>query len=111
MSDRLAEIRARLDWWRPGPDKVLGSTVTAQLIDDVRRAPDEWVRLEPAWGIGSIRLCIFPLSLSAPFPFGVLHISPFVLCIFPPRRTLSPIEMGIASRNAEERLRLEADDA
>ena len=35
MTDRLAEIRARLDWWRPGPDKVLGSTVAAQLIDDV----------------------------------------------------------------------------
>ncbi len=35
MPDRLAEIRARLDWWRPGPDKVLGAIVTQQLIDDV----------------------------------------------------------------------------
>ncbi len=35
MTDRLAEIRARLDWWRPGPDKVLSVKVTAHLIDDV----------------------------------------------------------------------------
>jgi len=35
MPDRLAEIRARLDWWRTGPDKVLSVKVTAQLIDDV----------------------------------------------------------------------------
>jgi hypothetical protein len=35
VSSRLAEIRARLDWWRPGPDKVLSVKATAQLIDDV----------------------------------------------------------------------------
>jgi hypothetical protein len=34
-SSRLAEIRARLDWWRPGPDKILGASGTRQLIDDV----------------------------------------------------------------------------
>jgi hypothetical protein len=35
MSDRLQEIRARLDWWQLGDDKIMSATRTRSLIDDV----------------------------------------------------------------------------
>ncbi|MEN9315077.1 MAG: hypothetical protein RIS35_1470 [Pseudomonadota bacterium] len=34
MSDHLSEVRMRLEWWRPAPEKILSATQTQRLIDD-----------------------------------------------------------------------------
>lgn len=60
MSDRLAEIRARLEWWEtPALGKVVSVKATEQLIDDLAALLDEY----DAAGLASERTQIIRAAL------------------------------------------------